>query len=374
MREKYFYILKRIYLGFRKHSLHALAALVARKNLLYLGSGQDIKKILFIRIDRIGDIVLSTPALKAIKGAFPRSELTVLASQSNCSLLLNNPYIDQIVVYDNRRRFLDKIRLIVQLRKGKFDLAIDPYADYELKTALIAFFSGAKKRVGYASYGREVFFNVQAPKIDDSQHFVDLTLDVLKPVGIVTKDKTPEIYLTDNEKKWAGDWVNKKEIGSNPVIGMHPGAYYETQRWLPERFAELIELLQKDKKLDVIIFGGPDDEHLVSRICSILHGEVTTYIAHDLRKLSALISCCNVFVCNNSGPLHISVATGTPTISFMGPTIKERWMPIGNIHTVLRIDNLPCIGCNKGYCKINTHDCMRLITPAMVMEIVECYM
>ena len=370
MREKYFYILKRIYLGFRKHLLHALAALFARKNLPYLGPGQDIKKILFIRIDRIGDIVMSTPALKAIKQAFPHSELTVLASPPNSPLVFNNPNIDHIVVYDRRGSLIDRIRVIQKLRESSFDLAIDPYADYELETALIAFFSGAKRRTGYASYGREVFFNLPAPEIRSNRHFIDLTLDVLKPVGIVTKDKTPEIYLTDDEKKWAGDWLNKNGLGRNPVIGMHPGASYETQRWPPERFAELADLLQVDKKLDVIIFGGPDDEHLVNRICSILHGEVTAYIAHDLRKLAALISCCHVFVCNNSGPLHMSVAIGTPTISFMGPTIKERWMPLGDIHTILRIDDLPCIGCNKGYCKINTHDCMRLIPSSMVMEAV----
>jgi len=331
----------------------------------------SIKKILFIRIDRIGDIVLSTPALKAIKQAFPHSDMTVLASPSNSPIIFNNPNIDHIVVYDRRGRLIDRIRVIQKLRESGFDLAIDPYADYELETALIAFFSGAKRRIGYASYGREVLFNLPAPEIRSSGHFIDLTLDVLKPLNIDINDKTPEIYLTDDEKKWAGGWLNKKELGCNPVIGMHPGAYYETQRWPPERFAELIELLQKDKKLDVIIFGGPGDEHLVDRICSILHGEVTTYITHDLRKLAALISCCHVFVCNNSGPLHMSVAIGTPTISFMGPTIKERWMPIGNIHTVLRIDDLPCIGCNKGYCRINTHDCMHLITAEIVINAID---
>jgi len=370
MREKYFYILKRIYLGFRKRSLHALAPLLARKNLPYLGSGRDIKKILFIRIDRIGDIVLSSPALKATKQAFPHSELTVLASPLNSPLIFNNPNIDHIVVYDRRGSLIDRIRVIRKLRESGFDLVIDPYADYELETALIAFFSGAKRRTGYASYGREVFFNLPAPEIKSNGHFIDLTLDVLKPVGIVAKDKTPEIFLTDDEKKWAGDWLNKNGMGSNPVIGIHPGAYYETQRWPQERFAELIERLQKDKKLVPIIFGGPDDEHLVNRICSILHGEVTTYIALDLRKLAALISCCHVFVCNNSGPLHMAVALGTPTISLMGPTIKERWMPVGDIHTILRIDDLPCIGCNKGYCKINTHDCMRLITVGKVLDAV----
>ena len=196
--------LKNIYLNFRKHLLRALAIFISHKKFPDVGSGQDIKKILFIRIDRIGDIILSTPTLKALKEAYPQSKITVLASPSNNPLIFNNPNVDHIVVYDRRGRLIDRIRVIRKLRESGFDLAIAPYADYELETALIAFFSGAKNRVGYASYGREIFFNVQAPKIDDSQHFVDLTLDVLKPVGIVTKDKTPEIYLTDNEKNGQG--------------------------------------------------------------------------------------------------------------------------------------------------------------------------
>ncbi len=149
-------ILKKIYLNFRKYVLKMLSVFIHSNQSLDL-SGQHIEKILIIRIDRIGDIVLSTPALKAIKQAFPHSELTVLASPSNSPLIFNNPNIDHIVVYDRRGSFIDRIRVIQKLRESGFDLAIDPYADYELETALIAFFSGAKRRIGYASYGREVF-------------------------------------------------------------------------------------------------------------------------------------------------------------------------------------------------------------------------
>jgi len=123
--------------------------------------------------------------------------------------------------------------------------------------------------------------------------------------------------------------------------------------------------------LDILIFGGPREKGFVDQITSMINGEVMTYVGGNLRRFVALVDSCCMLICNNSGPLHVAVALGVPTISFMGPTNKDRWMPIGNIHKVLRIDNLPCIGCNLGYCKIKTYDCMRLITPSMVLEAVK---
>ena len=363
--------LKNIYLNLRKYLLRALAIFISHKKFPDVGSGQDIEKVLFIRIDRIGDLVLSTPALRALKQAFPHSELVVLASPSNNPLIFNNPNVDHLVVYDRQGRLIDRIKVIQKLRESGFDLAIDPYADYELETALIAFFSGAKKRVGYASYGREVFFNINSPKIKVNQHFVDLTLGIVKSLGIKANGKKLEIFLADDEKKWAKNSLKERGVGGKPIVGIHPGGYYESQRWLPERFSELVNYLQQGRESDPIIFGGPRDKELINRICSMVNSEVLTYMTTDLRLLTALVSCCCVLVCNNSGPLHIAVALNIPTISFMGPTDKNLWMPIGDIHKVLRMDDLTCIGCNLGYCKIKTHDCMRLITPSMAIEAIE---
>ena len=198
-----------------------------------------------------------------------------------------------------------------------------------------------------------------------------MTLDILKPVNIFTKDKTPKIYLTEDEKDWAKNWITEKRIEDKPLIGIHPGAYYESQRWPAERFVELTGQLCKMETLELFLFGGPKDEILVNEICLKINNEVPMYIANDLRKFAALLSHCSMLICNNSGPLHMAVALGISTISFMGPTIKERWIPTGNSHTVLRLDNLPCIGCNLGSCKIKTHDCMRLITAEIVMDVID---
>jgi heptosyltransferase-2 len=364
-------ILKKIYVNFREYLLRVIALFISDKASPDFGSGEGIRKVLFIRVDRIGDLVLSTPALRALKQASPNSHLVVLASPSNQSLLLHNPYVDGVVVYDEKRRLGEKIGIIRQLRTYGFDLAIDPYPDYELRTAVIAFLSGARKRVGYASYGREVFFNVEAPKIKADKHFVDLTSGILNPLGIAARDKAPEIFLGDGEREWARTRLKKKGARGKPLVGIHPGGYYESQRWPPENFADLIGQLQKDGRLDLIIFGGPGEEDLIRKICSMVTREVLTSLEDDIRRFAALLSRCSLFVCNNSGPLHIAAGLGIPTISMMGPTMRERWMPIGDIHKVLRIDDLPCIGCNLGYCNTKTHDCMRLITPSMVLEAAE---
>lgn len=366
-------IAKIIYLNLRR-TLLSILGLFFVKRLQDFGLEHGVNKILFIRIDRIGDLVLSTPALRALKHAIPTSDLTVLASLSNQPILINNPYVDRVIVYNQRQGLKNKIRIMKRLRKYKFDLAIDPYPDYELRTALIALLSGAKRRIGYALYGREAFFNLNGPTLVKDKHLVDLTLDIVEALGVTAKDKTPEIFLSDDEKKWARNWLKEKGVWGKPIVGIHPGGYYESQRWLPERFAELVNQLQKDKELYLIIFCGPGEEVLAKKISSMVNQEVLTHVEDDIRRFAVLLSYCSVFICNNSGPLHIAVALRIPTISIMGPTIKDRWMPIGDIHRVLRIDNLPCIGCNSGYCKIKTHDCMRLITPSMVLGAVRDFL
>lgn len=361
-------ILKTAYLKSRRHVLKALSLFTLRKDFLGNCPAHSIRKILFVRIDRIGDLVLSTPALKTLKISYPDSLLTVLASPVNHALLVNNPYVDEFIVYDRRDSIFNRMSVVRQLRDYKFDLAIDPYGDYELETAFIAYMSRATHRIGYASYGREVFFDLPVPEIEHALHFVDLTMDVLKPLGLNGVNRTPEIFLSDDERAWAEGWLREKGMGGRPVIGIHPGSYYETQRWPLERFADVANQLREEAAFDLVVFGGPDDSGLVDDLRSTMSGELAVFIEPDLRRFASLLSVCRIFICNNSGPLHMAVALGTPTISFMGPTIKERWMPLGNIHTVLRMDDLPCIGCNTGHCRIKTHDCMRLITSDMVMD------
>jgi len=360
-------IILAIYLHLRKAILRALGLFLLKPSEPPF-QAQAVHKILFIRIDRIGDLVLSTPALRAIKEACPASHLTVLASPSNRGILDHNPRVDEVIVFRRTGGLGYWIQTMRTLRARRYDLAIDPYQDYELPTALIALMSGAGRRVGYASWGREIFFTTTVPGVKPRRHFTDIVLDVLQPLGITTENRTPEMFLSDDEVSWSLKWTKEQGLGDRPLIGIHPGAFYPSQRWPAEYFSELLQALADGGLWDVLVFGGPDDADLVAGITSRLKTRPGIFTGNDLRGFSALLSRCSLLVCNNSGPLHMAVALGIPSISFMGPTDRDRWMPLGDRHRVLRVNELDCIGCNLGYCRIKTHDCMRRIKPVTVLE------
>jgi lipopolysaccharide heptosyltransferase II len=331
-----------------------------------------VRRVLCIRVDRVGDMVLSTPAFQAIKDAWPQSRLTVLASPFNAPILENNPHVDEVIIYNRRAGLLKKMKQILQMRLHPFDLAIDLHADDELPTAFLAVLSRAAHRIGYSSFGREAFFTGPPVPIEVRRPVVDSLLGLLRENGIVFDDgQAPRIYLSDTEKRWAGEWLAGQGMFHGPWIAIHPGAHYETQRWPAEYYAELIGLIRRQSCADIILLGGPSDAGVIGEVMTRVREDVCLSIQDDLRKFLAILSQCRMLVCNNSGPLHCAAALGIPTLSFMGPTVKERWIPVGEGHHVLRRDELPCIGCNSGQCRIKTHDCMRLIRPDTVFGIIQ---
>jgi len=356
------------YLAARGVALRLFKIFLSKKKASF--AHKNIRNILFIRIDRVGDMVLSTPAFEAIKTAFPQARLTVMASTVNAPVLKNNPHVDEVIVYDRFASIFGKIISLIGLRERRFDLAIDPYDDYELETAWMAWMSSATHRIGYACFGREVFLSEATLKTDRNKHFIDITLDLLKVIGVSYENKHPAIYLDEAEQSWAMQWMKEKGLYGKMIVAIHPGAYYETQRWPPEYFADLIPLIRKRTDAEVIVFGGPADAFVVEDILGRVDKPVCRFIEQDIRKFFAILSHCRLLVCNNSGPLHCAVALNVPSISFMGPTDKERWWPVGAMQQVLRRDDLPCISCNLGACKIKTHDCMRLIRPERLIEII----
>lgn len=333
-----------------------------------LGPVEAVRRILFIRLDRVGDVVLSTPAIEALKKRFPRAEITVLLRPQTAALLENNPHVDRTVVLDPEAVPAEKVRILRGLRQYGFDLAVDPCVDWKVASAMVAWVSGARLRIGYAGGGREAFFTAIAEHPDRGAPMTDVILATLRPLGIDGAGSQPRLYLREEERARAASWLAGKFREGRPLVGIHPGAFYETQRWPAEHFAALADGMRR--RFDVILFGGPADRGIVGRIRSRMSGVILEVVTPDIRWFAALLSHCRLLVCNNSGPLHMASALGIPTVSFMGPTVRSLWAPRGERHAVLRMDDLPCIGCNRGACPTGTLDCMRLITPEMAAEAV----
>jgi heptosyltransferase-2 len=332
-----------------------------------------IRNILFIRIDRIGDMVLSTPAIRALRQLFPTARLAVLASPSNHVLLRHDPAVDDIVVFDTRsmedtRRSIRRIR---SPRGAKFDLVVDPTPGHDLKTSLVALAAGAPLRVGYPGDGREVFYNRLVPAPPKDRHFVDVALDVVRALGLADPSLAPSIVMAKEEIGFAREWLQCINPQNRAVIGVHPGAYYPSQRWPIKNFITLASDLQKKGVWLVVLLGGASEQDLLREIASALHHPTPVFQSGDLRQTAAVMTQLQVMVCNNSGPLHLAAALGVPTVSFMGPTNAARWWPVGSSHCVLRINDLACLGCEAGICPKGSQECLQRITPDLALDAVE---
>jgi heptosyltransferase-2 len=330
-------------------------------------TGSNIRKILVIRLDRIGDMVMTTPIFRALKEKWPDVQVTVLTNPVNKNVIINNPFIDSILVYDRKNKhksFNSRIIFFRSIRKKEFDLVIDPYLDYELKTSFITRFVGNRFRLGFEFAGREIFYNIRYnpnvfPVSTEKRHMIDYNLDLVTCLGIEAKQRQSEIFLSSDEKEKAYKLLEKAGVNpENRIIGIHPGGHYESQRWPIKEFAAISDYLITNYDIKVILFAGREEKQLMSEFKE--YAVKTPIILNDLslRGFMSTLSHCSLLLCNNSGPLHIATALNIPTVSTMGPTITYHWWPRGNNHIVLRKD-LDCSPCKMGICK--THECMERI-------------
>ncbi len=356
-------LIKDLYLIFRTLILKSILFFMPPNKISRIEKDK-IKRILLIRLDRIGDFVLTAPAIKALKEGFLNAHITIAVQEELYDLAKEQPFIDEVIVLRN-----SFFGIFPSFRNGRFDLAVDFHMDYPLATALVCFLSGARYRAGYDIAGRGIFFNIKLTPNGNKKHIIEDNLDLARAVGIDVGKDLPKLQVSPEKLKFMRNFLNQKGIEEdNILVSIHTGGYYETQRWLTERFIEVADGIARRYPAKVIIISGQDEENLISKISGSITREVLIIDRLSLLELAALIKHSNLLICNNSGPLHIACALGVPTVSTMGPTLPWRWWPVGENHIVLRKD-LPCSPCEKGFCK--THECMKLITVDEMLDAVD---
>lgn len=363
-------IFKRLYLALRSAKLSVFSAFTSamRKKKF---SKESTRSIFVVSLKRIGDAILSIPTFRAIKESIPKSLVTVYADPYIQDILECIPEVDAIIPYKKRSSFLKKARQVRKLTYNAFDLAVDLTCDYTLEGALWTFLSGAGYRVGYDTRKRGFLFNRPLKPEPEGKHIIDEILTIVQSIGLETRKKSLSLSASKEAEETIQKFLREKGVKSGEMlIGIHPGGYYITQRWLPERFAEVANRLIQKHKARIILMGGPKEEKLIAEIEAGMTQQPISVVNQPLGNLLALIQACQLLICNNSGPLHMATAVGTPTVSTMGPTIPERWWPRGDEHQVIR-KNLPCMPCNEGYCRLKTLDCMKSITVEDMLKAVE---
>lgn len=333
------------------------------------------KKILIVRMDRIGDVVLSTPAIKAVRDAYPDSHIAVLVRPYAREVVDGNPCIDEVITYDKLGReksLFGKIRFIAGLKNKKFDLAIILHP--KNSSHILAYLAGIPERLGYDKKSG-VFLTKKIPhtKQYGLRHEIDYALDLLRYIGIEPSDKSLYMPVNKLSEEKIKDLFYKNGISQNdPVIAVHPAASCRSRRWVLERFAKASDTLAEKYGARIVIISGPgEDKVMGDRAAELMKsGPLNLAGKTSVSDLASVLRRSSLLISNDSGPVHISCAVDTPVIAIFGRKDRglspERWAPVGGKDIALRKD-AGCEICLAHNCK-RGFKCLGLISVEDVLR------
>jgi len=332
-----------------------------------------LKSILISRLRFIGDVVLTTPVIKALKQHYPNASICYLTEATPASVLANNPHLEEVIIFPSEfltglsilTKCKKQLRFIQSLRKRQFDLTIDLFGNP--RSALLTWAMGSRYRVGYDVRGRGRAYNIKI-KRSKSLRVVDAYLDAVRTIGVPADDDRTEVYFSAKDVKWAENWLDKNNRrGAQPLIALNPGASWPAKAWGAEQFVELAKGLIKSVNATVLLITEPGKQEAIARICNQLGCAGSIVETDSLTHLAALISSCDLYVSNDCGPMHISAAVGTPTIGLFGPSCPEIWFPYSEKygHKALHAETDAC--CGRDFC-IQPTPCIESISSRKVLD------
>jgi heptosyltransferase-2 len=320
----------------------------------------------------IGDVVLTTPVIRAVRERYPSAFIAYLGERGAVSLLEHNPFLNEIIPYDfSKNSVLEQLKVIARLRRLKFDVVVDLFSNP--RTAVLARASGAPMRIGKDVRGRGRLYTHRIGDYGSMKPAIEFHYQYVKPIGVEMTHFRTEIFLTDDEKREARIFLSLQDVDvTRPIVAMHPGATWPNKMWPKERFAGLIDLLRAKLGVELVLSPGPGDEELMAAITAASAAPVHVLPVLPVRQLAGIFSQCRALVSNDCGPMHIGAAVGTPTIGIFGPEPPEVWFPYPQEdgHKAL-FRKIECSPCRTTACfrePAHFMDCMNLIPVGEVLE------
>ncbi len=328
-----------------------------------------IEKILLIRLRRIGDVVMTTPAVAALKKSLPHAHLTYIVEEPYRRLVDRNPHLDSVISLPPNQKLLSFMSFIFKLRRVKYDALVDFHGGP--RASQIALLCRARLKIGYELKYKGFYYHVRLPRALPGGapiHSVENHLNLVRVLGISVAEPPPlELppALPREKKKVENLWTqNGLDIGRAVVL--HIGAGNVFRDWGVENFAALIELLGQTPGVRVILVGSTADKARESDILARLNLPVLSLVGSlNLIELREVISRAALFVGPDSGPMHIAAATPTPLVALFGPTLPENFAPWKAEATIIARD-LDCRPCRQRRCAFRDFRCLRSIQPEEV--------
>jgi lipopolysaccharide heptosyltransferase II len=315
-------------------------------------------RILVIQLKRAGDVIITTPVLEMLRGRFPSAQIDFLVDPHFSIVLENNPYLNNIVRFDQKRPW----KTYAYVRRTRYDWVVDFQSSP--RSVPLVLFSGARVKAGYRVKFWGNFFThaMRRPGRELMSEGKGALLRLLADFAPGHPDR--RIFLTEKEREGAAALFPKGF--EKPWIGFVPPHRHSSRRWPGTYFAALAAQLEKEN-YPVALFCGPGERTYIEGIrASVPQAKNVFVIEPDtLRDFAAALEHCRLIVTNDNGPMHLAIAVGKPTVVLFGPTSPTAVLPPNGLHRAMRVDGLTCLECNLNVCPFN-HECMEQLLPERV--------
>jgi ADP-heptose:LPS heptosyltransferase len=349
-------------------------------------------KILLIRLRLIGDVVFTTPIIRALKRAMPDAHLSYLVERESAAVVAGNPNLDEVIVIRRSRglsRIIDDARLAWGLRKRRFDLVIDMHGGP--RSGWLTLATGAPQRIGYEIPGRSWMYTrrIRRDRELRPRHSVLNQWDLLQGIAGWTvgepdpvRDAVEMVPDAGSERRVGERLASAGVNASHHLIVVHVSAGNPFRRWPEEAFVRLIAGLAAEPERRLILSSGPSDRLAADRIASSARqilgpahaSRVLDYGDFDLGELRALVARSRLFIGGDTGPLHIAATTATPVVAVFGPTLPARsapWRDPAYQTASVEVDGLSCRPCDQRTCAPGDFRCLTTLRPDDVLAAAE---
>jgi heptosyltransferase-2 len=340
-------------------------------------TGKGFRRILIMRTDRIGDVLLSTPVAKALRMKYPQAYISMVVSPYARDIVEGNPYLDEVIIYDKdakHKSWLRSFKFSGRLKKKKFDLAVILHPTNRVH--ILAFLAGIPKRLGYDC--KLGFLNNLARKHTKQRglmHESEYNLDLVGTLGVEGDARDIFMPLKEESERWAAEMLNSCGIKeTDKLLALNPGASCPSKIWPADRFAGVAEALSVKYGFKIVVLSGARDVQLAHEVAGKIKGGALDLSGRtSISQMASVLKRCSLFISNDSGPVHIASALGVPVISIFGrkqPGLSpRRWGPLGPKDVYLHKD-AGCAQCLAHDCK-KGFACLKAVTPEDVLSAAE---
>ncbi len=333
--------------------------------------GDDQLRILVVQTAYLGDIILTTPLISALKQIFPFSHLAFLTTPIGKEALQGLEEIDEIMLYDKRGKekgFKNLRKKIREIKEKNFNLAISPHRSF--RTSFLLALSKIPVLVGFEEASLSFVYHFRLPRKKEL-HEVERNLELIKPIGELPEDFQPRIKLPGLRDFSLDKFGIKKD---SLLVGIAPGSAWAGKRWLSEYYAQLSDLLSRELGAKVVLIGNDSDQKLGEEIESLAQNSLINLAGKtSIKELFGIISQLDLLVSNDSAPVHIASGYSVPVVVIYGPTVPAfGFTPYQTPHKIIEkaLECRPCHHHGPRACPEGHFRCMKEISPQEVFEAV----